>query len=234
MLQNVLSSQFHISVDLIIVIFLIVIFLVGLKRGFVDQILSLVGTVFSFVIAYALCGTLFNWLKENTQIFVNFSLAIKNAFNFPISGEVFATEIELALSNSFYPEFLKTAISNHALSLGQNVVEGSTVIAQTIAKYLLTGACYLVILFAVKILCKILKKILLFINDVPIVGLANRILGGIASIFTTIICIYGLIFFLQLLPFIPAESLNKLFSYSVILQFLAKYNLFAWFFALII
>ncbi len=231
---NSLSSQFNITVDLVIVVVLVVVFFIGVKKGFVDQILSLTGTVFSFVIAYVFCGTLFEYIKNNTDIFINFSNSIKEAFNFPLNGEILATEIQTALNTSAYPEFLKVAIQEHALSLGQNVVEGADVISQTIAKYLLTGASYIVILLLVKVLCFILKKVFLFINDVPIVGAANRILGGVSSLFTCFIFLYGFIFFLQIIPFIPLDAISNLLSYSAILQFISKYNLFAWFFALIL
>lgn len=169
-------------VDIVFVAIVLIVFLVGLKQGFVGFVLTKFKGIIATVVALLTCKPLAGWLSGYTgSIYtriLNWVNGIDPLFTEALpGGEANAEAIREGLEHFSLPTFLRNAIAN-ALS-------GTTepTLGEAVSKYfyqiVLIIVCYIVVWILVRFIIFLFRKMFKKATKKTVVGTADRILGGI-------------------------------------------------------
>lgn len=174
---------------LLIPIIFIVAVIRGIKRGFMNQLISLVSTVVAVIIALMLCAPVANAAYDGL---IEDKVCDKISATVEKSGADAATD--LIVKN--VPSFVTSSAKKVGLDIGE-VIDGAVVIdgnrADSIAKaindkiarpfilVIVKIIAFLIIFAIVKILIGILAKALNIVAKLPVINKANKLLGGVVG-----------------------------------------------------
>ena len=178
--------------DIISVVFLLIILLYvirGFKKGFINTVLKFLKGLISLVVAIIVAKPLANFLFT-TPVGEFFITKLNDGF--VSKGEIFNTIItsenkDLIISGVLtemnIPTFISNFISSYISSL--IVVEENVTIAHAFAtsltQFILIVIGFLAAFVVTLILVFIISKIFKVIENLPIVGALNRLVGGVFS-----------------------------------------------------
>lgn len=201
--------------DLIMVIVILILSIVGFARGAVKTILSFVGGILSYVLSYSLGKRLaepvYNcFFRESmekeislqvTDLLENGNSNIGDAVveSLPDSLQFFVSDTELINS-----------LNNVVGDTTAQVVESATQIIQQVAEPIvisLVSICVTIVLFVIfNAIVSLVLHLLKFINDIPVVGKVNRIVGAVIGFVSGLVLTFATVFILtQFSPFISDD-----------------------------
>ena len=220
-------------VDGIVLLIILGLTIYGLIRGFIKQVIGLVGIVASFVLAYSLCSPLATLICNTTKWDDNIASTVASMFNVA-DQSVKVSEVAQHLTSLPVPEFLKKSVIEYSSKVTEGMVNLASVVGYSVAKYLLIGVSYLVIFVGVRVACFLLKHLLSFLADnMPIVGNVNKTLGALVGLFKGLCIVYFALFIINVMPFKFLSEFKILLKSSVVAGFFLDYNLFGFLFGLL-
>ena len=171
-------------VDVIVLLILLIAAIVGLARGFLKQVLSLLGLVAGIIIAIVFCDDLVAVISEKVPAIPNAienAIANTSAFKDLTGSFTDKSQVLASLQNSSIPAFLHETIANAIVESGFEL---------QIIKVFTTWALY-VIVFIVTVIVSlivfaIVKKILYSLTKIRLIGFIDKLLGMAFSIVITL------------------------------------------------
>ena len=207
----------------LIIIGIIVVFLfIGFIKGFFSELLGIVGSVLSIVLAAVFCNALADFLIDKTEIFDWLKNGIASVFPSDISS----------VEGLNLPEFMVNLINSYLSS--DDGITLAEAISTTISKLIISFASFFIILLAVKLVVFILSKVLKALADsIKVIGVTNRLLGALLGIIKGLLIVCGALYLIEIIPFEFLNGVRELADQSVLAQFFIKYNIYVLIFAII-
>lgn len=207
----------------LIIIGIIVVFLfIGFIKGFFSELLGIVGSVLSIVLAAVFCNALADFLIDKTEIFDWLKNGIASVFPSDISS----------IEGLNLPEFIVNLINSYLSS--DDGITLAEAISTTISKLIISFASFFIILLAVKLVVFILSKVLKALADsIKVIGVTNRLLGALLGIIKGLLIVCGALYLIEIIPFEFLNGVRELADQSVLAQFFIKYNIYVLIFAII-
>lgn len=215
---------FSVILDIVCCVGLAVAIIIGIIKGFVNQIFKLISTIIAILLSYFLCDNFVELLDGLFHIVGSIANLIEPAFsknealNTVYNPETFSSVMQTLHLPSFLiksvQEFL-APIANMTLAQG---------IATVIAKYILTFISFFVIFIIAKLLLLIVKGILNGLTSLPIIGTVNRALGGVLGCLSGLLIVYIVLYVLSM---IPSNGLQSILASTTIVKFFYNHNLLA-------
>lgn len=225
MLLQLNANAGNYVIDILVIVVILGVALISAKRGFIDCLFGFISTIVAIILAFALMKPFVGWTggifglegalgKGCTAVF-----AKVKAFNFDISNQ----GISEALAGKNLPAFLIDAIVK---GIGNESIPAGTTIAMLAGDALggfITGLISWVIVFLIaKLLLMLLRNTLgAVIENLPIVGGVNHILGLLVGIVKGLMIVSGIIAVISILP-IP--SATQFFSDCFFVGWLYNHN----------
>ena len=174
-------------IDIVFISIFVLSVLVGLKRGFLKTLVSFIKGLASFVIAVFICKPLATLLTNSS---VGSKLAVKISEYLVAKGGVFTATVtaeskDILLSNALQeaniPSFLHEYISSLIVIPSEGTVNMGNALALSITYYIYLGISFLLVFLLGLILMFLISKIFAVIEQIPFVGLINKVLGALVS-----------------------------------------------------
>ena len=207
------STNFAI-IDIVMLIVLLIAFIIGISRGFLKQVLSLLGLVAGIIIAVIFCDDIVAIINTNApSISQSIENIIAQSDAFKDLTKPFTSEQEIinVLQNSSIPAFLHGTIAKAIVESGFEL---------QIVKVFATWALY-VIVFVVTVLVSlilfaIVKKILYSLTKIKLIGFIDKILGVAFSVAVALvnmmIVVTILSLFIDMNAFIVPNGVDSYFN----------------------
>ncbi len=212
--------------DILVGVFFLVMLIISARKGFINCILSIVSSVFAFILAISLAGALVDATGGLFGLQGVFSKGLTNSFA-KIEGfnvDVSQTGVESALDSQNVTAILARLVLKMA-GKQEQIAAGTTLAALlgeatgSLAVRLLAG---LVIFIGIKIVIRILKKALsALVDKIPVLGGVNRWLGALFGLLYAWIIVSAI---LAVLAVIPAEGISLFFAKTTFVRFLYEHN----------
>lgn len=171
-------------IDLIVLGILIIAFFIGLARGFIGQILSLLGGIAALILSFVLCKHLAGFIGDKIPSLTESISGMVNKL-FGLEGVVTAgtkEEIIATLQTTKIPSFLHSIVANSIVSS-----EGTLKLTEVLTEWALVAISFVVIFILALILFAIIKKVFKALTKIKGVGAVNRILGALLMLVKAII-----------------------------------------------
>lgn len=211
--------------DVLSIAFLVIVIIsciVGYFRGFLALLVGLLKGLVAVVLAAMLCkpmGNALNTTKMGTGIadkVENYLIEKDETFKLELtkeSKEIYINEqLDQKLEEAKIPQVLRKYVKNILVDKMQ-IEEGETI---TVARYIGKGmsffvctiVAYIIIFAIILILLTIVQRLFKNINKIPIVGLANRLLGLGLGVIIALLVIGVICYVLTFLMTVPGDMSN--------------------------
>lgn len=211
--------------DVLSIAFLVIVIIsciVGYLRGFLALLVGLLKGLVAVVLAAMLCkpmGNALNTTKMGTGIadkVENYLIEKDETFKLELtkeSKEIYINEqLDQKLEEAKIPQVLRKYVKNILVDKMQ-IEEGETI---TVARYIGKGmsffvctiVAYIIIFAIILILLTIVQRLFKNINKIPIVGLANRLLGLGLGVIIALLVIGVICYVLTFLMTVPGDMSN--------------------------
>lgn len=207
-----ISSGVGIGIDVAIVALLVILGIIGLSKGFIRSVLSMLSSVAELIIVVFCAGP---FAKIINKIY-NFNglIADKLSPNIAGMGEFYSTTIPSGVSGadlaSSIPSstngFLKKLISYVLKPLQASAIEGATVadvVSDAFASIIMTVIVGIVLFILLKIVVALVMKLFDKITQNKVIGGINRILGLVFGVAKGAAIVIVVAFVMTLLTVIP-------------------------------
>ncbi len=212
------------AADFVILGLLLIFLIVGIAKGFLEQIIGVLSFAISFALAYFLCDIVGGIICENTGLDETVAGWFSGIFDYE-KASVAVGEVSEAVAKLPLPEFIRNAIVSYATSLGEAAVDLSVVVAATLARYLIVVISFIVLFIVGKLVCLLLKLILRkLVNATPLVVI-DRLLGMILGALKGALLVLFLLFLVEILPFDFLDDVRANIDASVVGGFLKENNI---------
>ena len=186
-------------IDIVLILFIALGAFMGYKKGLINVLVSFVAIIIAIVLSLLLQIPVANTLRQTapgTDLYNNVHEGISKAVNDNKS------DID---NNTIYSTIIKGIISDEQINKQ----------SESITMFILKGLSFFIIFIIVTLIILILKKILNFVFDLPILNSVNQIgglaLGGIKSL-AIVYIILAILAFISPMPSLTsgiAENINK-------------------------
>lgn len=223
---NVLLSHWsNGALDIVLVGALIIMALLGARKGLIGSLLGVVSTVLALVLVFTLAKPFSGWTNglfglggALEKAFAG-SFAKMDGMNLDISG----AGVESALAEHDVPKIFRSFLLDRYA--GADLPAGTTLamlLGGVVADWAIVFLCGVVLFFLTKLVFKLLRGVLNgVVNRIPILGSVNRLVGSLIGALKLILIISAV---LALLTLIPVLSIGEYISQSVILGALYNHN----------
>ncbi len=160
-------------VDIIILIIIVLLGVLGAKRGFVKSVIGILSLAASVALAWMLYPVIAEILE---------SVGVKKAIYEAIYNNI-ASAIGAGKSPDAFPQIIGQAIESGETAISQSV-------ASSAAVTVLNAIAFVLVLVISKIVIFVASKILIKISNFSIIGFFNRIFGGLFGVLQGIIIVY--------------------------------------------
>ena len=202
------------TVDIVVFAVLAIALLIGYIRGFMKQILSILGFFVSIVLAFVFCDELADFAFNNFPTITNGVRGMLESMLGSVLGDNLSSEEALlsALAESKIPAFLHEIIANIVVNS-----DFTFHIVDVLTKWALTVISFITIVIVANIVFFILKKFFKFITQIPIVKVVDKTLGmalsALKALFILIIVCTVLSFFTNLNQYlVPGDGVVCIFN----------------------
>ncbi len=244
--------------DVFSIAFLVIIIvacIIGYIKGFLSLLLGFAKGLVAILLASLLCkpvGVVINNTGIGTGIVEKIETTLidkDEKFGFVLTDdnkEVFINEaLDQTLKDAKIPGVIRDYLKNLLVEKIDVINDMSVAeyIGKGISLFVCTIIAYVVVFFLLIIILSILQKILKNINKVPIVGLANRLLGLALGIIVSLVFIAIVCYIITFLISIPGDMSNwlintlklsdELSEESSFAKFMYEHNILKWIFNLI-
>lgn len=219
--MDMLLAQNLISLDIILIVFLLVFAIIGFFKGLTNYLLGFIGTVAAFFLAFLFCDDIVRLLEPT-----GFYGGIKSFFQ-----SIFPPENVTSLEALGLPDF----IQNIVLKLSEITPDFniSEAVSSALTNLLLSFASFILILLIVKLICFVLKKVFNVLNELPLIGITNKLLGCVVGLINGALIICAVIYLISVLQISALDSARQAIAQSNVASFLLKYNIYVLIFAVI-
>ncbi len=174
------------AVDLILLAVVVLFVLIGMKRGFISEVVSLVSFVVAFLVAFNLSSTVSSAVydgiveerivtKVSESVLPSLEIGSESGLTLPESvvdaGEYIGIDVYSVIDTAFGDSFEETA--EH---IGKTV---SDKVAGPILTSFIRALLFIVIFIILKIVLDFLAKFFKIVSRLPVIGGANKLLGGV-------------------------------------------------------
>lgn len=211
--------------DVLSIAFLVIVIIsciVGYFRGFLALLVGLLKGLVAVVLAAMLCkpmGNALNTTKMGTGIadkVENYLIEKDETFKFELtkeSKEIYINEqLDQKLEEAKIPQVLRKYVKNILVDRVQIEEGETTTVARYIGKgmsfFVCTIVAYIIIFAIILILLTIVQRLFKNINKIPIVGLANRLLGLGLGVIIALLVIGVICYVLTFLMTVPGDMSN--------------------------
>lgn len=208
--------------DLIMLAVIIIIAIIGYVRGAVKTILSVVGGILSYVLAYVLGKGLAQpvyiaffeeSINEKISLQINDMLENGSSSIGDSITELLPDSLQFFVSDTELIESLNSVVGDTTAQ----IIENSTQIINQVIEPVFIGllaVCITIVLFIIfNLIVTLLLRMSNFINDIPVVGKANRTTGAILGFLFGVGLTFAIVTVCTL--FIPVSSENSEFDSSI-------------------
>lgn len=202
------------TVDIIVLVALLIAAIIGYIRGFMRQILSVLGFFASLVLAFVFCDNLANYLFDNVPFVTEAVKGVVTSMFGSVLGENFTSVDSLlsALAETNIPSFLQNIIADLVVNSNFDVE-----IIDVVTKWALTVISFLGILIVANLLFIIVKVLCKFITNIPLIKSVDKTLGIIFSVLKVLIIAIILCSVLSIFMdinqyLVPGEGVESVFN----------------------
>lgn len=160
-------------VDIIILIIIVLLGVLGARRGFVKSVIGILSLAASVALAWMLYPVIAEILE---------SIGVKNAIYETIYNNI-ASAISTGQSPDAFPQIMRQAIESGEAAISQSV-------ANSAAVTVLNAIAFILVLIVSKVIIFLASKILIKISNFSIIGFFNRIFGGLFGVLQGILIVY--------------------------------------------
>lgn len=160
-------------VDIIILIIIVLLGVLGARRGFVKSVIGILSLAASVALAWMLYPVIAEMLE---------SIGVKNAIYETIYNNI-ASAISTGQSPDAFPQIMRQAIESGEAAISQSV-------ANSAAVTVLNAIAFILVLIVSKVIIFLASKILIKISNFSIIGFFNRIFGGLFGVLQGILIVY--------------------------------------------
>ena len=166
------------TIDILVFAILAVALIIGYAKGFMKQILSILGFFAGTVLAIIFCDNLADFIYDKMPALTNSVRGSVESTLGSALGGVLSNEESLlvALSQSKIPVFLHDIILNFIANSGYTVK-----IIDVVTIWALTAISYVVIFVVSLIVFFFVKKFLSFFTELPLIKTVDKVLGMLFS-----------------------------------------------------
>ena len=183
---NLLAAFFTVGeiniaiIDVVALVVLIIFLIVGISKGFLQQILSVLGWLAAIVVAVLFVDTVHAWVNESLpDVVTTIQGWWANIIGEQFAGVTNEETLRETLTNASIPAFLHESI---VTLVGTEFGTISQTIVNTLTDWCVTAICFLVIFLAAIIVFAILKKICSAITSLPVLKQADKLLGAVLGL----------------------------------------------------
>lgn len=184
--------------EIIILAIVVLMFIIGYKRGFIKSVFDLFSVFLSWVLAWLLYPTISSFLIK-TPIFNTVKDFIGK--NLTFNAEEGAQTLSSYISN--LPEFLSKSLMSTAADASVEILNS---IENTLAVLAVNIISIILIFIAVRIFMFLMKIFSEKINDIILIGSLNKFLGGILGAIQGVFIVYLVVFAITFFPATQAYS----------------------------
>ena len=194
-------------IDVLVVVVILGMALISAKKGFVECLFSLISTIVAIILAFSLMKPFTNWTGGLFGLKGLLQSACTSAFS---NVKVLAIDISNqgiteALADKDLPKFLIDAIIG---SVGNEALPAGTTIAMLagnkLGEIITALISWIAVFFLAKLLLALLSGLISkIIENLPIIGSVNTLLGFAVGLLKGLLIVSGLIAIISVLP-IPA------------------------------
>ena len=208
------QSIFFDKITIIFLILLVAFIVIGIVRGFLFSLLSLVGFLIAVVCAFLLSKPVGDALTNSSigtsmqGSIYDWILTKSNYAAYPLSQELAKEMLPEMLNEIGIPNFLNSFIISLILPyipevatepIGQYIAHGVANIALVVISFLV-----LLIVFSLALL--FLKRFAKGVNKIPVVGLVNRLLGAVFGLAMGVVFLIVVSYGLNFVALIPGAN----------------------------
>lgn len=233
-LANLLSISPTYIGDGIIILILLISVIVGIHKGFLGMIVSLIASIATIVLSSLLCKP-FSLLLDST---FNLNEVFTNLFAGMFTGETFTTPIQGLVDDKIteliasldLPEFITKSIQDLALSKAH--VQGGeltlqSIIAEKLSEVALTATSWLILFLLLSIVFFIIKRFVKIFDKIAIIGTINKVLGGVLAFLLALLAICVVMYIFILISSLVPSSAVEYVKECKILGFFYNQNILA-------
>lgn len=199
--------------DIIIILLLVFSAYMGLKKGLVSVLVSLVSLILAVVLGFVLQGPVSDYLYEKT------SLGSTIEENVVKLVEENTSKGQSKENDGIISMFDKIQKEQQASTLEQ--------FSKAVTMFILKGISFGIILIIVYIICSILKTVLNLVFDLPLLNVVNKFGGlgiNVVQTLAKIWIIFAIIYFVS--PIMKSKTLPNMINQGSISSTLYNNNLF--------
>ena len=192
-----LGGTYFAIVDVVFFAILLIAGVYGAIRGFLKQILSVLGIIAAIVVACLFCQPIAKLITEtipgitdSISVEVNAILGLDAV----VGDSATKDTIIQALQNTTFPPFTHNLIADLILKYASEME-----ISKTIANFIVTGASFVILFIVALIAFAIIKKFLNALTKLPIIGTMDVILGAVFAMVKVLLVVAVLVIIVSLL-----------------------------------
>ncbi|MBQ8684946.1 MAG: CvpA family protein [Clostridia bacterium] len=232
-MENLCAAWLPYAVDGVAIAVMLAFSIVASKKGFVQCLFGFVSTIVAILVALLLMKGVVSW----TNGLFGLQGAIERGATNGLSNiKGFAVDISSAgLRESLAGKFPSFIINIVVDSVGNSEVPVGTTIASavggTIAKFTVTLIAFFLLFFLAKLSLRLLERVLSsVVENLPIVGALNTLLGFVVGALEGLLLISGVI---AVFAMFPSEGMANFFNGCTLVRWLYNDNplhiVFSWF-----
>ncbi len=209
--------------DILVLAFIALFAIIGLKKGLVSMVTALVSTIGAFLAAFLLARPIAAALAGAGGIFESIRESIRDFFL--KHADSVNQSIGSAIDDLELPGFLKTPLAEK-LDLSAPLSTGAEQLAQSVFRLLLTGVAAILVFVGVLLLFRLVAGILnAFFSKISFLNAANKTLGLLAGIVNGVLLTLIVMAVLGLFsPMLP--KMSGAIQGSLIARYFYDFNLF--------
>lgn len=217
--------------DIACVAVLLVFLIIGLCKGFVTQLFSLLGSIAAFILASLLCGLVVKGLNDAFGLVDGLAatLATKMGSSEWLTFSISEENIRKACSDMMLPDFIANFAVNQTVGMVGSYENLGEFISHSLANLIISGVTYVALFWIIKLVIFLLKKVFEKLVTLPGLHAVNKVLGCVLGLIKGLILVYVLLFFILIIPSGEGFMLNvkQAVAESSVTLFLSEHNVFA-------
>ncbi|MBQ4128451.1 MAG: CvpA family protein [Ruminococcus sp.] len=213
--------------DIIVILIILISVVVGYKVGAAKTLLSLIGSIATFMLAVFLGDYLSNLIYDN---FISQSIISSVTESLSVNGSTISANtlplfvrFAFGLTNTDLESLLSNAVNAFPETVATSVESALKPVVISVLSFLFTSILFIVVYFLFRVL---LLKVLLRIFKLPIIKGLNSILGVLCALINSVLLISFLAFLLKLImPYL--NNVPYIFSESIIYNSYIFYHFYS-------
>ncbi len=191
-------------IDLVFIGIILIFAFIGLSRGFIKEIVSLIGVILALVVSFYLSRIFADFIFETfvkDTVVEKISETIVSTAENSVNGVVdVIPEYIVSAAKSMGFDITSSVNNNIASDIESTATSVSTSIVEDVAGPLISGlisvVLFIILFIILKILIGLISKALNLVAKLPVIKSANKLLGFsvglIRGVLTVVICCYVL------------------------------------------